>query len=105
MLDYLLLPALLGVGLSLALCAVRARKKPPSFWVGLYAALATGACSVLLYDGLAVFSPGFWTGGKGPNALVPATMFGLGALAGFVPSLVLGYASYRWFSSRKQPPK
>jgi hypothetical protein len=89
MLDYLLLPALLGAGFSLGLCVVRPRKKLPSFWLALYAALATGACSVLLYDGLAVFSPGFWTGGKGPNALVAATMFGLGALAGFVPSLVV----------------
>src|SRR5882724_7887215 len=89
MLNYLLLPALLGAGLSIALCVVRIRKGLPSFLLALYTALAAGACSVLLYDGLAVFSLGFWTGGKGPNALTAATIFGLGALSGFVPSFVV----------------
>jgi hypothetical protein len=43
---------------------------------------------LLLWCGFSVFSVRFWSSGSmEPNALVATWSFGLGALAGFIPSL------------------
>jgi hypothetical protein len=87
MMEYLLLPALLGAVLSILLCAVRSSRKIPLFWIPVSCALTAGACTLLLLFGFSLFSLGFWSGGKGPSAVLASCMFGLGALGGFVPSL------------------
>ena len=87
MIECLLVPALLGAVLSILFCAVRSSRNIPAFWIPVSCALIAGTCTLLLLFGFSLFSLGFWSAGKGPNAVLASCMFGLGALGGFFPSL------------------
>ena|SRR6185369_6191112 len=89
MTDFLLLPALLGAVFTLALCAIRWRRKQPPFWLAAISATATGFFVLLFSYGLSLFTVAFWSGGKAPGWALVITVFGLASVASLVASLLV----------------
>ncbi len=89
MTDLLLLPALIGAVLAIALCAICSRRKRPSFWLALASASATGIGALLFTYGSALFTEGFWFSGKASGWALVVTVFGLSTIASFAVSCVV----------------
>ena len=97
MMDFLLLPALLGAVFTVALCAIRCRRREPPFWLAAISAIATGVSTLLLSYGLSLFTISFWSDGKAEGWALVVTVFGLASVTSLVASLlvVLLYRSGR----------
>jgi hypothetical protein len=98
MIDILLPGALLGIVLTLGLCAIRRHRKPP-LWLSLLSAALTGMAVLLFYFGPSLFTTAFWSGGKGPNWVVGVAVFGLSGIASLVVSVVVVFL---WRLSRDE---
>jgi hypothetical protein len=89
MIDFLLLPTLLGAAITLALCTIRRRPRQPPFWLALFSAAMTGTAVLLFFYRSSLLTAAFWSGGKAPGWALVVTVFGLSAFASLVASVMV----------------
>jgi hypothetical protein len=112
MIDFLLLPVLLGTLLSVGFYGLsKSLKRRPSIWPAICIAFVIGFIGVLSVGGFSVFTVSFWT--SNPFFFSPPLsgaifdyvlfVFSPFALGSFVPSLIV-FAFYRSsFKGHKTP--
>jgi hypothetical protein len=99
MIGSLLFPALLGALASLVLCGIRGPRKPrPSLALALAIAFVVGVGFMLDILGSSFFTSEFWFHNDvGNPVLLALTLFGLCAIASFIPSVVvIVFYRMRW---------